>query len=80
MDRYMKIVCTIIAIALVSIAVKDVELFPIAEAPQGWELDNELVLNNSMQTWQSRTRPSVDACVRSPAAARLITGCEVRHA
>ena len=32
MDRYTKVVFTVIAIALVSIAVKDVELFPVAEA------------------------------------------------
>ena len=41
MDRYMKVVFTVIAIALISIAVKDVDLFPIAEAQQGWEIDNE---------------------------------------
>ena len=49
MDRYTKVVFTVIAIALVSIAVKDVELFPVAEAQQGWELDNELALDGSMQ-------------------------------
>ena len=49
MDRYMKVVFTVIAIALVSLAVKDVNLFPIAEAQQGWEIDNELAMNGSMQ-------------------------------
>ena len=49
MDRYMKVVFTVIAIALVSLAVKDVDLFPIAEAQQGWEIDNELAMNGSMQ-------------------------------
>ena len=49
MDRYMKVVFTVIAIALISIAVKDVNLFPIAEAQQGWEIDNELAMNGSMQ-------------------------------
>ena len=47
MDRYMKVVFTVIAIALVSLAVKDVDLFPIAEAQ--WEVDNELAMNGSMQ-------------------------------
>ena len=49
MDRYTKIIQTGIFIALISIAVKDVDLFPIAEAQQGWELDNELAMNGSMQ-------------------------------
>ena len=50
MDRYMKVVFTVIAIALVSLAVKDVDLFPIAEAQQGWEIDNEIaMMNGSMQ-------------------------------
>ena len=49
MDRYTKIILTVIAIALISIAVKDVDLFPIAEAQQGWEIDNELAMNGSMQ-------------------------------
>ena len=49
MDRYMKVVFTVIAIALISIAVKDVDLFPIAEAQQGWEIDNELAMDGSMQ-------------------------------
>ena len=50
MDRYMKVVFTVIAIALVSLAVKDVNLFPIAEAQQGWEIDNEIaMMNGSMQ-------------------------------
>ena len=50
MDRYMKVVFTVIAIALVSLAVKDVDLFPIAEAQQGWEIDNELaMMDGSMQ-------------------------------
>ena len=49
MDRYTKIIQTGIFIALVSIAVKDVNLFPIAEAQQGWEIDNELAMNGSMQ-------------------------------
>jgi len=49
MDRYMKVVFTVIAIALVSLAVKDVDLFPIAEAQQGWEIDNERAMNGSMQ-------------------------------
>ena len=49
MDRYMKVVFTVIAIALVSLAVKDVNLFPIAEAQQGWEIDNELAMDGSMQ-------------------------------
>ena len=50
MDRYMKVVFTVIAIALVSLAVKDVNLFQIAEAQQGWEIDNELaMMDGSMQ-------------------------------
>ena len=50
MDRYTKTILTVIAIALVSLAVKDVDLFPIAEAQQGWEIDNELaMMNGSMQ-------------------------------
>ena len=49
MDRYTKTILTVIAIALVSLAVKDVNLFPIAEAQQGWEIDNELAMNGSMQ-------------------------------
>ena len=50
MDRYMKVVFTVIAIALVSLAVKDVDLFPIAEAQQGWEIDNEIaMMDGSMQ-------------------------------
>ena len=50
MDRYMKVVFTVIAIALISIAAKDVNLFPIAEAQQGWEIDNELaMMDGSMQ-------------------------------
>ena len=49
MDRYTKTILTVIAIALISIAVKDVDLFPIAEAQQGWEIDNELAMNGSMQ-------------------------------
>jgi len=50
MDRYTKTILTVIAIALISIAVKDVNLFPIAEAQQGWEIDNELaMMNGSMQ-------------------------------
>ena len=44
MDRYMKIVFTVIAIALVSLAVKDVNLLPIAEAQQGWEWEQETEL------------------------------------
>ena len=47
MDRYTKTILTVIAIALVSLAVKDVDLFPIAEAQ--WEIDNELAMNGSMQ-------------------------------
>ena len=39
MDRYTKTILTVIAIALISIAAKDVNLFPIAEAQQGWEID-----------------------------------------
>jgi len=46
MDRYMKVVFTVIAIALISIAVKDVDLFPIAEAQQGWEIDNDLAMRS----------------------------------
>ena len=55
MDRYMKVVFTVIAIALVSLAVKDVDLFPVAEAQQGWEIGNELPMNGSMQAlpWAS---------------------------
>ena len=49
MDRYTKTILTVIAIALISIAAKDVNLFPIAEAQQGWEIDNELAMNGSMQ-------------------------------
>ena len=49
MDRYTKIIQTGILIALISIAAKDVDLFPIAEAQQGWEIDNELAMNGSMQ-------------------------------
>jgi len=49
MDRYTKTILTVIAIALISIAAKDVDLFPIAEAQQGWEIDNELAMNGSMQ-------------------------------
>jgi len=50
MDRYTKIILTVIAIALISIAVKDVNLFPIAEAQQGWEIDNEIaMMDGSMQ-------------------------------
>ena len=49
MDRYTKIIQTGIFIALISIAAKDVDLFPIAEAQQGWEIDNELAMNGSMQ-------------------------------
>ena len=47
MDRYTKTILTVIAIALVSLAVKDVDLFPIAESQ--WEIDNELAMNGSMQ-------------------------------
>ena len=54
MDRYTKIIQTIIAIALISIAVKDVNLFPIAEAQQGWEIDNErAMMDGSMQALPS---------------------------
>lgn len=50
MDRYMKIVFTVIAIALVSLAVKDVDLFPIAEAQQEWGLEDEIaMMDGSMQ-------------------------------
>ena len=50
MDRYTKTILTGIFIALISIAVKDVNLFPIAEAQQGWEIDNELaMMDGSMQ-------------------------------
>jgi len=49
MDRYTKTILTVIAIALISIAAKDVDLFPIAEAQQGWEIDNEIAMNGSMQ-------------------------------
>ena len=50
MDRYTKIIQTGILIALISIAAKDVDLFPIAEAQQGWEIDNELaMMDGSMQ-------------------------------
>jgi len=50
MDRYTKTILTVIAIALISIAAKDVDLFPIAEAQQGWEIDNELaMMDGSMQ-------------------------------
>ena len=49
MDRYTKTILTVIAIALVSLAVKDVNLFPIAEAQQGWEIDNEIAMHGSMQ-------------------------------
>jgi len=50
MDRYTKTILTVIAIALISIAVKDVDLFPIAEAQQGWEIDNEIaMMDGSMQ-------------------------------
>tara|TARA_B100001123_G_C14476875_1_gene696758 strand:- start:21 stop:527 length:507 start_codon:yes stop_codon:yes gene_type:complete len=50
MDRYTKTILTVIAIALISIAAKDVNLFPIAEAQQGWEIDNELaMMDGSMQ-------------------------------
>ena len=48
MDRYTKAVLTGILIAVISIAVKDVELFPVAEAQEGWEIDNELALDWSM--------------------------------
>ena len=44
MDRYTKIIQTGILIALISIAAKDVDLFPIAEAQQGWEIDNEIAM------------------------------------
>ena len=49
MDRYTKIILTGILLVLISIAAKDVDLFPIAEAQQGWEIDNELAMNGSMQ-------------------------------
>jgi len=50
MDRYTKIIQTGILIALISIAAKDVDLFPIAEAQQGWEIDNDLAMMDvSMQ-------------------------------
>ena len=50
MDRYTKTIQTGIFIALISIAAKDVDLFPIAEAQQGWEIDNELaMMDGSMQ-------------------------------
>ena len=50
MDRYTKTILTVIAIALISIATKDVDLFPIAEAQQGWEIDNErAMMDGSMQ-------------------------------
>ena len=50
MDRYTKIILTGILLVLISIAVKDVNLFPIAEAQQGWEIDNELaMMDGSMQ-------------------------------
>ncbi len=41
MDRYTKTILTVIAIALISIAAKDVDLFPIAEAQ--WHEVNEEV-------------------------------------
>jgi len=49
MDRYTKTILTGILLVLISIAAKDVDLFPIAEAQQGWEIDNELAMNGSMQ-------------------------------
>ncbi len=50
MDRYTKTILTGILLVLISIAVKDVDLFPIAEAQQGWEIDNELaMMDGSMQ-------------------------------
>ena len=50
MDRYTKTILTGIFIALISIAAKDVDLFPIAEAQQGWEIDNEIaMMDGSMQ-------------------------------
>ena len=50
MDRYTKTILTVIAIALISIDAKDVNLFPIAEAQQGWEIDNEIaMMDGSMQ-------------------------------
>jgi len=50
MDRYTKIILTGILLVLISIAVKDVNLFPIAEAQQGWEIDNEIaMMDGSMQ-------------------------------
>jgi len=52
MDRYTKTILTGILLVLISIAVKDVDLFPIAEAQQGWEIDNELAMNGSMQVLQ----------------------------
>ena len=50
MDRYTKTILTGILLVLISIAAKDVDLFPIAEAQQGWEIDNELaMMDGSMQ-------------------------------
>ena len=49
MDRYTKTILTGILLVLISIAAKDVDLFPIAEAQQGWEIDNELAMHGSMQ-------------------------------
>ena len=50
MDRYTKIILTGILLVLISIAAKDVDLFPIAEAQQGWEIENEIaMMDGSMQ-------------------------------
>ena len=47
MDRYTKIILTGILLVLISIAAKDVDLFPIAEAQQDWGIENDM--NGSMQ-------------------------------
>ena len=50
MDRYTKTILTGILLVLISIAAKDVDLFPIAEAQQGWEIENDLaMMDGSMQ-------------------------------
>ena len=52
MDRYTKTILTGILLVLISIAAKDVDLFPIAEAQQGWEIDNEIaMMDGSMQAF-----------------------------
>lgn len=68
MDRYMKIVFTVIAIALVSIAVKDVDLFPIAEAQWQASLGNSSVGEEDVTTLYQRN----DIALPNPSGSAFI--------